>query len=68
MRSILADSNPGAGARDVDEFRPHADFDLRARRQAVVAAVQPDRMTADRAPRGPLTSAGTMFMPGEPMK
>ena len=33
-------AGPDAGARDIDEFRPHADLDLRAGRQHAVIAVQ----------------------------
>ena len=47
IRSILADSRPGAGRGDIDEFRPHADLDFGARRQAVVAAVQRDGVAVD---------------------
>ena len=58
----------GCGRGDIDEFRPHADLDLGARRQHVVVAVQADDMAVDPRLAAVSHSAGTMFMPGEPMK
>lgn len=55
------------GRRDGHEFRADADLDVRACRQVIVAAVQRDLMTADTR-FASCTPAGTMFIPGEPMK
>ena len=51
MRSIVADSRPDAGAATCDEFRAHADLDVRAGRQHAVVAVQADDVAVDAAPR-----------------
>ena len=57
----------GRRRRDMDEFRPHADLDFRAGRQHAVIAIKPMIWPSMRA-SCLLTAAGTMFMPGEPMK
>ncbi len=47
MRSIIGRQQAGRGSRDIDEFRPHADLDVRARRQHAVIAVQADDVAVD---------------------